>query len=147
MTVDPKSIQQEIDCLARLTGAPPSFVMQVKVLFSSKGIPLESDAGPYVDALEEAFRREERIRHTSQRARESLDRVSENFSRVGRAYTRTLRKLKRPDEPVGNSDKTAPRSGAEDGSKQVPISRDHRAFVTRQQSDDLPLVPGPKDLQ
>jgi hypothetical protein len=147
MTVDPKTILNEIECLARLTGAPQSFVMQVKGLFSNKGISLDSDAGPYVDALEEAFRREERIRQTSQRARENLSRVGENFRRVGRAYTQRLKQLKRPGRQVREGGKTTPGADSENESRAIPISKDHRAYVTRQQSDTYPMVPGPKDLQ
>ena len=69
MTFEPKSIADHIDCLARLTGAPRSFVLQVKDLFGRKGISLETDASPYLAALEEAFRREESIRTSARRAR------------------------------------------------------------------------------
>ena len=86
MTFEPRSISDQIDCLARLTCAPQSFVIQVKELFSRKGIPLEADAEPYIAALEEAFRREESIRTSARHARRNIASLHENFSRIGKSY-------------------------------------------------------------
>ena len=82
MSYEPKSIEQQIDCLARLTGAPESFVNQVRQLFNSKGISLDDDAEPFVPALEEAFRREESIRCSTHRARQNLSKLQESFRKI-----------------------------------------------------------------
>ena len=71
----PKSIAEEIEILARLTGASPVFVEQVRTLFTSKAIGLDEAVDPFLTALEEAFRREEEIRASSERARQSLSKV------------------------------------------------------------------------
>ena len=86
MQFEPKSISEQIECLARLTAAPGSFVVQVKSLFSRKGISLDEDATPYLKALEEAFKREENIRSTTQRARQNIRKLQKNFNRIGQAY-------------------------------------------------------------
>ena len=46
-------------------------------------------------ALEEAFRREEHIRTSTQRARENIARLHNNFNRVGKAYVRQLEHLRK----------------------------------------------------
>jgi hypothetical protein len=150
MNYDPKSISDHIDCLARLTGAPGSFVDQVRSLFVDKGISLDSAAGPFLSALEEAFRREESVRHTSSRAQRNIEQLSENFKRVGQSYVSQLSRAKdaksRLEEQAQRLRREA--SGAR-GNKmmQVTIKGDHRTFVTRQVREELPMVPGPKELQ
>ena len=144
MDFSPKSISDHIECLARMTGAPKVFVGQVKALFTNKGISLESDAAPYLRALDDAFRREESIRANALRARHSITRLQDDFSRIGRAYVQQLRKLKqlranlKPD--------LQPASGVP-AKQSITIQGDHRSFITRQQRDDTPLVPGPEELQ
>lgn len=143
MTWQPKSIEDHITCLARLTGAPEPFVDQVRSLFTSKGISLETDAEPFVDALEEAFRREETIRSSTQRARDSLTRLQDNFERVGRAYTERIEKARKNEKRARSIQIEDQSSGA----SQVTIRGDHRTFVTRPVREELPMVPGPKDVQ
>src|SRR5262245_9682028 len=94
MTFDPKSISEQIDCLARLTGAPRSFVTQVRALFTRKGISLDTDATPYVRALEDAFRREETIRVSAQRAKQNMTKLQDNFHRISKAYVQQLQQLR-----------------------------------------------------
>ena len=149
MSFEPKTIAEQIDCLARLTGAPQSFVCQVRDLFSRKGIPLSSDASPYLRALEEAFKREETIRTNAQRARRHIERLADNFSKIGKNYVRQLEqlhkirsslrdqatRLRRPSKRLsGVSQHGLPESGA-------------RQFMTPQVNDELPLVPGPEEEQ
>jgi hypothetical protein len=62
MTRDPRTIDEQIQCLARLTGAPDAFVGEVRALFRRRGISLAADAAPFLAALEDAFLREERMR-------------------------------------------------------------------------------------
>ena len=116
------TIAEHIDTLARLTGAPESFVLQVRELFSRKGIPLEADAAPYVEALEEAFVREERIRASSRR--------------IALGSTSGTGTVPRPAPPGSGMTELPPSPSAKP-----------RAVVMRQQSEDLPMVPGPSDLQ
>jgi hypothetical protein len=143
---EPKSIAEQIDCLARLTGAPHSFVDQVRALFLAKGIALDADAHPFLDALEEAFRREERIRCSNYRARRNLDQVHENFQKVGRAYVEQLSQLKRIHTKLAEHSRRVTKSERQPPT-QVTIKGDHRTFVTRPVREELPLVPGPDDLQ
>jgi len=62
MSWDPRTIDEQILCLARLTGASDAFVVEVRALFVRRGIALNSDSAPYLSALEDAFLREERTR-------------------------------------------------------------------------------------
>ena len=95
MEQDPKSIGEQIDSLAQLTGAPESFVDQVRDLFAKTGISLEEDATPYLRALEEPFIREESIRASTERAQESVCRTSQQFDQVGKAYVEQIERLRR----------------------------------------------------
>jgi hypothetical protein len=149
MTFEPKTISDHIDCLARLTGAPRSFVLQVKDLFSRKGISLDADASPYLAALEEAFRREESIRAGARRARSNIARTHESFSKIGRNYVRQFERMKKMQSNLRGRTKRARdrRAGRGAGGAQISIPGDHRSIVTRQESDDLPMVPGPKEEQ
>lgn len=144
---EPKTLVEEICCLAQLTGAPQNFVMQVKELFSRKGISLDSHAGPYLKALEEAFKREESIRTTTQRARDNIKRLQNDFSLIGEAYVKQLSELKKLRSgmvaPFGTTKKRLA-----DSPEDAPIpGGDHRSFVTPPQTDKFPMVPGPKGKQ
>jgi len=143
---EPKTLAEQISCLAQLTGAPQTFVLQVRELFSRKGIPLDSDAGPYLRALEEAFKREENIRCTTERARDNIKRLQNNFNRIGEAYVKQLAELKRLRG--GTRAASSRKKGASGSSDETPIpGGNHRSFVTPPQSDKFPMVPGPKEEQ
>jgi len=142
MPFELKSIADQIDCLARLTGAPRSFVCQVKDLFSRKGIPLESDASPYLRALEEAFKREETIRTNAHRARRNLARLADNFNRIGRNYVRQLEQLRRMQSDL----QARGRESAKQAAVPPPAGR-RRAFMVPRVSDRLLMVPGPEEEQ
>jgi len=142
MRFELKTIGEHIDSLARLTGAPRSFVCQVKDLFSRKGISLESDASPYLRALEEAFKREEAIRTSAHRARRNIARLAENFNRIGRGYVRQLEQLRRIQSGLQES--------SAEGSRERAASRGAakgRRFMMPQVSDHVLMVPGPEDEQ
>lgn len=138
MNFEPKSIDEHIACLARLTGASETFVTQVRELFTRKGIPLESAASPYVRALDEAFRREESIRQSSWRARQSITRMSQQFTKLGEAYVKRV---------SGRGAEAAETPARKRSRQTVTIQADHRAFITRVQREDGPTVPGPEELQ
>jgi len=149
MTYEPKTINEHIECLARLTGAPVSFVEQVRSLFVSKGISLDSEAKPFLTALDEAFRREENVRRNSTLARQSISRLQRNFKRFGKSYSAQVRQLKQVQEQLRQKtrrlqDQTSQRAG---GTMHVTIKGDHRTFVTRPVREELPMVPGPDELQ
>jgi len=149
MTLEPKTIAEQIDCLARLTGAPRNFVLQVKDLFSRKGIRLESDASPYLHALEEAFKREETIRTNAQRAKDNVQRLASNFSKMGRTYAKQLEQLKRIQSELRAQNSRVKGSGktADEWKSARAAGQEQQMFMTRQVSDSLPMVPGPEEEQ
>lgn len=147
MEYDPKSIAEQIECLARLTGAPDSFVDQVRELFARKGISLAEEATPYVKALEEAFVREESIRASTQRARQSTARLRTDFERIGKSYVEQIERLRRAQS--GLHAKRSERRGTRPQvrSESLGPTVTGRNVVTRQQTEEMPMVPGPEELQ
>ena len=151
LTGPPKSIEDHIQCLARLTGAPHTFIDQVRSLFTSKGIPLASEAQPFVRALDEAFRREEHIRASSHTVQHQLTRIRENFRKVGKAYVDQLSQLRRIHSTVHEQSRRlrkkllTTRQGQE--TSRIMIKGDHRSFVTSPEREQFPMVPGPKEEQ
>ena len=143
MTFELKTIAEQIDSLARLTGAPASFVCQVKDLFSRKGIPLDADASPYVRALEEAFKREESIRTNAHRARRNIAKLAANFNKIGRGYVRQLEELRRIQSGLRGS-RTARKPGERGGAARA--TRRPR-FMMPRVNDGLLMVPGPEEEQ
>jgi hypothetical protein len=142
----PRSIAEHIDTLARLTGAPLSFVDQVRELFLAKGISLDTAAGPFLEALEEAFRREERIRANHHRVREQLSKLHDNFKRIGRAYVSQLDQIT-DSRTKAAAPRRAPAARTTPRATRITIKGDHRTFVTRTEREDLLLVPGPVEPQ
>ena len=147
MTFEPKTIADHIDCLARLTGAPRSFVLQVKDLFSRKGISLDADASPYLSALEEAFRREESIRASAKQARTAVTGTGTDFKKVGKAYVQQLERLRRVQAGLRDKRKGSREAAPESTQVSIDPELSSRSLVTRQQREDLPMVPGPEELQ
>ena len=151
MNGQPKSIEDHIECLARLTGAPHTFIDQVRSLFTSKGIPLASEASPFVRALDEAFRREEHIRASSHTAQNQLAKSRENFRKVGKAYVSQLSQLRRLHSSLqDHSRRLRKKPPASHSGRQVSpivIKGDHRSFVTAPVREQMPMVPGPKEQQ
>ncbi len=146
----PKSIEDHIQCLARLTGAPNAFIDQVRSLFTSKGIPLASMAGPFVKALDEAFRREEHIRASSHTVQHQLASLRENFRKVGKAYVDQLSQLRRVHSSLQDHSHRLRRkllAGQGRETSRVMIKGDHRSFVTAPEREQIPMVPGPKEQQ
>ncbi|MDH3628852.1 MAG: hypothetical protein OEV00_09865 [Acidobacteriota bacterium] len=139
MDFEPKTIAEQINCLAKMTGATAPFVNQVRQLFSSKGISLDADATPYIKALDEAFTREESIRANTQDAKAKVQAIRSKFDALGETYSRQLKQLRQAQSELRNQ-KTR-------GKSQVVIPGTHRTYVTRQQRESLPMVPGPEDLQ
>lgn len=149
MVEQPKSIEEHIECLARMTGAPGSFVDQVRDLFRAKGISLESDASPFLEALEEAFRREENIRASSTRAKEQMFKLRENFRKVGQAYVEQLSQLRRLHSSLQQQTRALRKEAGRKRrtTTRIAIKGDHRSLVTPTVREELPMVPGPEDPQ
>lgn len=149
MNHPPRSIDEHIECLARLTGAPPSFVQQVRALFTSKGISLDTDATPFLKALEEAFRREENIRTSSVRARDQLAKLRNSFRKVGEAYVDQLSQLRRLQSSLRGKARPSPRkpSSKQLSRTRVTITGNHRSLITRTEREQPLMVPGPDEPQ
>jgi len=145
----PNTIAEHIDCLARLTGAPASFIEQVRALFVMKGISLDEQAEPFLEALEEAFRREECIRASADRARQNLTKIQDSFRKVGKAYVEQLSQLKKIKSSLQKQSSQVRREAIQSRPKttRVTIKGNHRSYVTKPVREDIPLVPGPKEIQ
>jgi hypothetical protein len=150
-----QTIADLIDHVSRRTGASEPFTEQVRELFLKKGITLDSNAGPYYQAIEEAFNREQTIRATSQRAKENIQQLRQNFSKIGTAYSNQLDQLKKIQSKLQAQTRrmmkqqrpVTPTAGSKGSGQSVAIRGDHRSYVTRPEREELPLVPGPKELQ
>ena len=72
-------------------------------------------------------------------------RLRENFRRVGQAYVEQLSQLRR----VQSTLKLPPRrsSSRRTVPTHVTVTGNHRSLVTRTVSEQMPMVPGPKDPQ
>lgn len=147
MDYDTKSIGEQIECLARLTGAPTSFVDQVRELFTKKGISLAEDSSPYVKALEEAFIREESIRTSAEQTRVNVARSSSDFKKIGRAYVQQLERLRRVQAGLRDKRRSDRSAAPESTTVSIDSEISSRGLVTRQQREDLPMVPGPEEIQ
>jgi hypothetical protein len=134
-----KSIAEHIRSLAQATGAPGSFVDQVRALFVTKGISLDEEVAPFLEALDEAFHREERIRLDAQRAQAHLTRIEQTV------HKGVQESMPRPPG-TGRAARQA-RQESPASSTRVAVRGSHRALVTRPVREELPLVPGPSDLQ
>ena len=151
---DLNSIEAQIDCLARLTGAPGTFVEQVRQLFVRKGISLQDDATPYIPALEQAFRREETVRNSAKKTQKNLDEVQQHFKQIGQSYKKQIDQLKKIRQSLQKTARTLPggvatsSAPAPKGKKRVLIATKRPTVVTSPQRDRaFPMVPGPKEVQ
>jgi len=147
MEYDIKSIAEQIECLARLTGAPTSFVDQVRDLFTRKGISLGEDAAPYVRALEEAFIREESIRASAEQTRVGIASSVSDFKKIGKTYVQQVERLRRVQAGLRDKRRSARAAAADSTTVRIDSEISARSLVTRQQHEDMPMVPGPDDLQ
>jgi hypothetical protein len=140
MEAPSRSIADHIESLARLTGAPRAFVVQVRELFERKGISLESDAAPYARALDEAFTRERSIRSDAGRSRDGFDRIRRECDRVGRRF------VQRVVAASSGSRRTEAETPDDDEPEEtIELARpDPRAVVVGIEREALPLVHGPE---
>lgn len=87
------TVAETIETLTRETGAPDSFVDRIRALFETRGIPLASSAGPYVPALEDAFRRNAALRKSVAKAHEDLGELQARLEIVGNAFSERVARL------------------------------------------------------
>ena len=123
---------------------------QVRALFLSKGIPLDTDATPFVEALEDAFRREETIRAGAARAKRQIAKLRDDFRKVGRAYVDQLSQLRRLQTSLQEQSRRLrgkKRGQPRKGATRIAVQGDHRSLVTRTEREQLPMVPGPEEPQ
>ena len=131
------TVADKIRRLAEETGAPSVFVAQVRSLFETKKISLEDDCAPYINALEEAFRREAAIRRDTLIASDNLARLQRNFADLGAKYKQQLSRLQKARK------QTAPRGRM----RSTDLQSADRSYITRKESETIPMVPGPKEVQ
>lgn len=139
-----RTIAEEIDRLAQETGASPAFVAQVRDFFFGKRIDIESDAEPYLPALQESFLLEETVRRNTVRARENLVKLQDSLRLVGTTYQQQLGQLRRLRDSLDQQGRLV-----HEGADRL---RDlTRAVAGGRPTIALPsgtcLVPGPRDPQ
>lgn len=138
------SLGAEIEALARCTGAPATFVQKIRILFERKGISLGRSAGPYMGALREAFRREENIRRALPEhvrlARRQEPAASDPARWESQLHVRDLRDPgKKQSRRVVHEVRLLRQSSLE--------ALRMEDVVLCPGSVELPIVPGPDDLQ
>ena len=139
------SIGALIDRLAGQTGAPSSFVQRIRALFSDKSIPLEGDSTAYLTALEQAFGREQSIRHTAAQARDNLERLQKQLQHFNEVCRKQLSRM----ESVRSSFGRLPGGPLPETLelKEVQVVEVRKPSSLEVRRDKSILVPGPKDLQ
>lgn len=139
-----RTIGEEIDHLAEQTGAPATFVAQVRDFFFGKRIDLGVDADPYLPALQEAFLLEETVRRNTVRARENLVKLQDCLRLVGTTYQQQLGQLRKVRDSLDQQGRLV-REGAE---RLRDLSR---AAAEGRPTIVLPkgtcIVPGPREPQ
>ncbi len=83
-----------IDNLAVQTGAPEVFVGKARESFTTRGVSLDSESGPYFTILIDAFRREESSRRSRERNLEKLGELQEAFATWQQRQVLLIEKLK-----------------------------------------------------
>jgi hypothetical protein len=133
------SLDASIAALATDSGAPASFVAKIRALFEGKGISLERQAGPYLGALREAFRREESLRRVSQRSQVVLERARDDLGRLDSQWERQLGQLRELQRSLRLQSRRL-----RDG---VQTLQPPERTVMCPGSVELPFVPGPDAVQ
>ena len=68
-----RTLAESIELKARATRVSRSFVEKVRAMFEGKGIPLDSDSGPFEKALGDAFARQAAVHRTLEAAQSRLE--------------------------------------------------------------------------
>ena len=133
------SLGASIAVLAADTGAPASFVAKIKALFQGKGISLDRRVGPYLEALREAFRREEDLRRITERSHHALQRASRDLGRLDAQWEHQLGQLRDLQHALQQQKRRL--------SEGVQRLRAPARTVLCPGSVELPFVPGPDTVQ
>jgi len=112
MELDRRSIGFHIDALARASGAPASLVEQIRAIFIRRGVPLEQDALPYVEILEETFTRAAMLEKDNASARDAVTRLEENSRRFADSCLELYGQLRSMDDFVRGPERRSPGESA-----------------------------------
>jgi len=131
MGPDSRSISHQIDDLARRTGAPGSLVEQIRAIFQRRGVPLDHDALPYLEILEETFCRAALLEQDNASAREAFDRHEENSRRFADSCLELYGQLRSMEDFLNGVE----RYSAEEGKRRRRQARE-RAAARRKAAED-----------
>lgn len=88
-----KKLSEAIRELQVQTGAPTSFVNRVESELLARGIPLDEEAGPYMDSLKEAFLRDMCRRKDPSFVRDHVDELKATYSNYKSELARLQEKM------------------------------------------------------
>lgn len=143
MSRSKQTLAQSIATLARETRAPAAFVERVRTLFEGRGIPLDSNAAPFVKALDDAFRRHATVRKSLARAYRNLGVMQSDLEELNTALHRRLERLRSIRRDIRSRDAA---TGVEPEPSNVVGLVATRTLIVRGEYD-LAIVPGPEILQ
>jgi hypothetical protein len=131
MEPDRRSIAYHIDDLARQTGAPACLVEQVRAIFERCLVPLEQDALPYLEILEETFSRAALLEQDNAAARLAIDRQEENSRRFADSCLELYGQLRSMEDYLQGSEELS----AEESERRRRQARE-RAAARRKAAED-----------
>lgn len=142
MVRTPASVADVIRVLARQTEAPESFVIEVRALFTEKGISLDQEAGPFAEAIADAFLFEEQVRRQAESALAGLVELERQRELLHEGARREINRLVVLRDTLQFASEQFQRNLARLRGKNLDFPRRPRV------SDDLPgpLLPGPTEL-
>ncbi len=118
-----KTLTEAIEELRTQTGASTSFVQRVESELISRGIPLDEDAEPYLESLQEAFLQDLCKREDTQFVRSNLDHLEATYFNLKDEHDRLSIRMEAIAEALR---------------KHMPFEND---------SPEMTLVPGPTTIQ
>jgi glutamyl-tRNA reductase len=133
-----------IDRIARQLSLSDQDVEKVRAMFVSKGIPLESDAGPYRHMLEEALHNLKVIERNSERARKLADELRESQTELQTRLQEALRRLQAASQRLQEQAQAIRKLKVEAPPSARPEPRVREAVTF---TSGLMLVEGPDGLQ
>jgi hypothetical protein len=106
-----RTLAEHIEEIALRTGAAPDFIEKVGFIFSSKGIALSENAGPYADLVEETFLLDEAVRLSERRALEDLDLIAQDVELARGYLVRQIEELTGVEETLDSTINRGRRAG------------------------------------
>lgn len=143
MSAKRNSVASVIDDLARLTEASPTYVEKIRALLEKRGVSLEQDAAPFLDALEEVFIRQQAIRENVAEARDNLARLRHHLGALGARYDEPLERIEGVQESL-HRQLSVIREANERLRSAVAGTRSGSAAPRR--TKFATMVPGPEEL-